>query len=513
MNNHASVVIVSWCSTEHVFNLLKQTIESVFKSNSDYYNLTYDIIIVDNASPFPAVKDYLKQLESAGVKVIYNTENHGYSKAANQGLSLAINYSSWVMLLNSDALMTPGLLHYMVDTAESDDKIAVVGCKVLKPGTDIVIHSGTTVNEAKTSDEIDNPWCGVKLKHTTRFLNPDRLWVNGCCIMFKTSILKSQGLFDESYRFYFEEAAYCTNLIKKGYRVVCCDAGYVYHHEKQSALQNEVETKPQFYKSWERYWKEHAGLLSVVKIPVDPTVHVVVPCYNSEKYLERTLNSLFNQTYRNFKLWLVDDCSTDGTLEIAKKFEARILKTEVNSGVSAARNAAINEILKVSGDNDIIKYLDSDDVLRNDALEKMIWQFKQNKNLQFFCSDVNCQFEDGKNAVPYGITSVPIFDLETLLKSNYIYTSTVAHKADMLKKHNIRFEKGIESIEDWAFWSALAFELRDKKDACLLYPEKLVIYIVKYSNNVAAQSNQEKYNIVISKNLEKLQLIKGNSNV
>ena len=503
MKNHATIVIVSWVSTEHVFNLLRQTIDSVFKSNSDYYSLCYDIIIVDNCSTYPQTKDYLKSLELMGVRVVYNDQNYGYAKAANQGMAIAREYARWVMMLNSDALMSPGLLHYMVDTAESDEKIAVVGCKVLKPETDFVIHSGTTAENGT----IQNPWNGIPLQLTTRFLNPDRLWVNGCCILFKSSVLRSEGLFDETYRFYFEEAAYCTALIKKGYRIVCCDAGIVYHHEKQSALQNEIETKPQFYKSWDRYWAEHEPYIKTIETPKDPHIHVVIPAFNAAKYIGATLSSLFNQTYQNFTAWVVDDCSTDNTAEIAKKFNIKLLKTIENSGVSAARNTALNEILKVNSD-DIVKFLDSDDILRFDALEKMIWQFKQNRELQFFCSDVNYMFEDGKPALPFGIKQVSEFNLESLLKGNYIYTSSVAVKLNTLKKFNIKFERGIESIEDWDVWSTIAFNLRHSQNSCLWYPEKLMTYVVKYTDNVAAQSNIDKYTRVISKNEQKLQLIK-----
>ena len=512
---HIACCIISYCQTDHVFNLFKETVQSVFQSNSDYYNLSYSLIIVDNNSQHPGMADYLKQLESMHVQIIRNTENVGYAKAANQGMKLAASFSDWVVMLNSDAICSPGLFHTMVCCAESDEKIAVVGCKVLKPGTNCVIHSGVACTKGKieTPYDIDNPYNGVPVQLTPKKLIEDRLWVNGCCIMFKATILRQEGFFDETYIFYFEEAAYCTKLIQKGYRVVCCDAAIIYHHEKQSALQNEEQTKPQFYKSWDKYWNEHKDYLSTLMTPKLPTVHIVVPCYNSAGYLERTLNSVFNQTYPYFQVWIVNDCSTDTTADVISKFKDNritVITLEKNVGVSMARNAAIECILaKDYGSNDFVKYLDSDDILRADALEKLIWQYQQNPNLMFFCSDIKCEFEDGSTAIPYGIQELPEFNLEQLLSGNYIYTSSVAHRLLVFKMTQLRFSQGIESIEDWLYWCTAATAVRSIPNSCLWYPEKLVTYLVRQSNNVAAQSNKEKYSLVAEKISQLRQLIKG----
>lgn len=511
MNNHVACCIVSWCNTEKVFKLLQETIQSVFQNNSDYYNLSYSLIIVDNNSQFPAMEEYLKSLEAMNVAVIRNKENFGYAIAANQGMRLASSYADWVIMLNSDAICTPGLFHTMVCCAESDDKIAAVGCKVLKPGTDMVIHSGTVCDKG----QILNPYNPESFFHTPKKVTEERLWVNGCCVLFKSDVLKKEGYFDESYKLYFEEAKYMTNLVKKGYRVVCCDAAVIYHYERQSALQDEAGTAPQFYASWERFYAEHKDFLVTHVTQKMPVVHIVVPCHNSEKYLVKTLNSIYGQTYQYLKVWLVDDCSTDSTPESLKQYskanpKAVILKTPTNMGVSAARNLAIDEIMKVADiNNDIIKFLDSDDILRPDALDKMVWQFQLNRDLVFFCSDVSYEFEDGKPALPFGIKQVSEFNLDSLLESNFIYTSSVAHKVSAIAKTGLRFERGIESIEDWNYWATLTTGLRDNKNSCMWYPEKLVTYIVKYTNNVAAQSNVEKYAKVREKMDALKQLIKG----
>ena len=105
-----------------------------------------------------------------------------------------------------------------------------------------------------------------------------------------------------------------------------------------------------------------------------PAVSVIIPMYNAEKYLEECLQSLLNQTLKNIEIILVDDCSTDNSLEIAKnfipKFEAEnknfvIIKFAQRSGCPGIpRNVALN-----TAKGKYIFFMDSDDFLSDDALE------------------------------------------------------------------------------------------------------------------------------------------------
>ena len=99
---------------------------------------------------------------------------------------------------------------------------------------------------------------------------------------------------------------------------------------------------------------------------------VIVTAYNEEKYIVDCLRSLENQTFKDFDLIIVDDGSTDKTLDILNSYlkitdmNMKIL-TQENSGVSIARNNALKYV-----DSDFIKFLDGDDFLQKDALEKMV---------------------------------------------------------------------------------------------------------------------------------------------
>jgi len=99
-----------------------------------------------------------------------------------------------------------------------------------------------------------------------------------------------------------------------------------------------------------------------------PTISVIVPMYNVEKYLKTCITSILNQTFADFELILVDDCSTDNTLEIAKSFSdsrIKILQTEKNSGSPGlSRNIGID-----AAHGEFLYFVDDDDAIVINALQ------------------------------------------------------------------------------------------------------------------------------------------------
>lgn len=88
------------------------------------------------------------------------------------------------------------------------------------------------------------------------------------------------------------------------------------------------------------------------------SVTVLIPVYNGEDYIEECLSSIYNQTYKNYKILVVNDGSTDNTLEILKKYkEVESISYEKNRGISYALNFGIDNI-----DTDYIIRMDVDDI-------------------------------------------------------------------------------------------------------------------------------------------------------
>lgn len=110
-------------------------------------------------------------------------------------------------------------------------------------------------------------------------------------------------------------------------------------------------------------------------------ISVIVPTYNSEKTIDMCLNSIFNSTHKNFELIVVDDCSTDSTLEKVNKYKCKIIKLKKNQGVANARNMGAKK-----AKSDILIFIDSDVLIRQDTISKFIKTYKLNPKIKVFCA-------------------------------------------------------------------------------------------------------------------------------
>ena len=182
----------------------------------------------------------------------------------------------------------------------------------------------------------------------------------------------------------------------------------------------------------------------------DNLVSVIIPTYNSEKYIEETLNSVLNQTYREFEIIIIDDCSKDNTFEIVKEYEKKYsnivcLKQEQNKGVAEARNRGIKK-----SRGRYIAFLDSDDLWYEKKLEKQLKLMKE-KRVFFSYTAIEMIDEEGKilkekREVKEEIT------YNFLLKNTMIATSSVI--VDKLKYGEFQMPLR-RSGQDYATWLQL----------------------------------------------------------
>lgn len=122
-------------------------------------------------------------------------------------------------------------------------------------------------------------------------------------------------------------------------------------------------------------------------------VSIIMPVYNAKKYLNKCINSVLNQTYKNIEFLIIDDGSTDGSVDIIKKYAKENKKIKAfyseNKGQSAARNFLLK---KVNGD--YITFVDSDDYIENSFIEILV------NNLQTYNADISiCNYYKVKNKI------------------------------------------------------------------------------------------------------------------
>lgn len=128
-------------------------------------------------------------------------------------------------------------------------------------------------------------------------------------------------------------------------------------------------------------------------------ISVIISVYNTEKYLEKCLDSVLNQTYQNLELILVDDCSSDNSLKIMEKYAKKdkrivILKNEKNIGLAASRNKALD---RATGD--YIGFIDSDDYIPEDYYQILM---KSIGTSELAVCDINLVYEKGNTLTKCG---------------------------------------------------------------------------------------------------------------
>jgi glycosyltransferase involved in cell wall biosynthesis len=183
-----------------------------------------------------------------------------------------------------------------------------------------------------------------------------------------------------------------------------------------------------------------------------PKVSVIVPAYNQAHFLEKALESLLAQTFRDYEIIVVDDGSTDRTPEIAAHFQERIryIRQE-NKGLAGARNTGI-----VAAQGEWIGLLDSDDEWKPNYLETMVALADENPDgVVFYCLAQSVDV-DG-NPLPQivgGPVQTPDELYPAMVRANFIIPSTVLMKTEAIKKAGL-FDGALRSCEDWDLWLRL----------------------------------------------------------
>lgn len=166
-----------------------------------------------------------------------------------------------------------------------------------------------------------------------------------------------------------------------------------------------------------------------------PLVSVVMPSYNAAAFLDAAIASVAGQTMENWELIIIDDCSRDGSFEIARRWQDRdsritAVRNEVNSGVAKTRNRGI-EMAR----GQYIAFLDSDDIWLPEKLERQLEKMKEADAQIGYCSYAIIGTDGQPVRGDYLVPEQARF--EDILKENYIQCSAMLIRADIVKA--IRF--------------------------------------------------------------------------
>ena len=214
-------------------------------------------------------------------------------------------------------------------------------------------------------------------------------------------------------------------------------------------------------------------------------VSIIIPTYNTEKFIGDTLQSVQNQTYKNWEMILVDDASTDKTVSVIEEFakkdsRIKLFKLEKNSGNGFARNIAVEKSI-----GKYIAYLDADDLWFSNKLEKQIGFLKAN-NLHFTFSFYDCIDEEG-NSLNRRVEAPINLTYDELFFCNYVGNLTAIYDADYFGKIIL---EATQKRQDWRLWLTILKQIQVTKPV----PEPLAFYRIRKDSISSSKFKLIKHN-------------------
>lgn len=205
------------------------------------------------------------------------------------------------------------------------------------------------------------------------------------------------------------------------------------------------------------------------KNTVDGLVSIIMPSWNTGKFIIETIQSVINQTYTNWELLIVDDCSTDNTEEIVASFKddrIKYFRNKKNSGAALTRNRALREAR-----GEWIAFLDSDDLWMSEKLEKQIAFMKKN-GYSLSYTEYEKIDEDSKSLNIY-VSGPEKVNKRQMYNYDYIGQLTMMYSA---KQYGLIQIKDIKKNNDYA----IRLQLYKKPGTCAyLLRENLAKYRVR----------------------------------
>ena len=218
-----------------------------------------------------------------------------------------------------------------------------------------------------------------------------------------------------------------------------------------------------------------------------PKITVLMPVYNAHKYLKEAMDSILNQTFKDFIFLIINDGSTDDSREIINSYQddrVKLIDNDKNMGIVYTLNKGL-ELAKT----EFIARMDSDDISLPKRLYKQIIFMKKNSKvgvcggaIKFFGATTKTKIFSKKNES---------------IKAGLLFTSQLAHpsvmmRTEMLKKHNLFYDSKYEYVEDYKLWTDCVdyFDLANLGNILILYrTHHESISSIKRKNQKAKVSN------------------------
>lgn len=253
-----SIVIICWNDLKVIDDCLR----SIYAGTHQV--APFEVIVSDNGSTDGSVEFIRERYPQ--VQVIENRQNLGFARGNNVGIKASTG--EWVHILNPDTVVHEGALDRMVAFAERHPEAGAVGCRVLNP-------DGSYQISARPFPSVRGSWLAAlylrPLGYLADVLTPDYYtgwngdtervvdWQSGCCVMFRGSLLRQLGGFDEQFFYQYEEVDLCYRVRNAGYTVRFTPEATITHLGGQSVGRFRLRFEIEKHRNRYRYFYKHFG--------------------------------------------------------------------------------------------------------------------------------------------------------------------------------------------------------------------------------------------------------------
>jgi GT2 family glycosyltransferase len=221
-----SFVILNW-------NGLEDTIECLESLQKITYE-NYEVVVVDNCSEGDDVEALQKRFGSA-IRVVVNDSNYGSAEGYNSGIRYILANSQpkpdYIVIMNNDLVVDKNCLSELVNVAESDDKIGIVGPKIYyydhKGRKDIIWSAGGKIRLWQPHVQCH---IGENVPDQPKYGNLTTVdWITAALLMMRTDLTKELGLFHPGYFMGLEDTEYCLKAREQGFKIVYVPSAKAWH--------------------------------------------------------------------------------------------------------------------------------------------------------------------------------------------------------------------------------------------------------------------------------------------
>jgi len=247
-----SVIIVNYNDRIHLKGCLSSLKETVGEIPSE-------IVIIDNQST-DGTPEWIRA-HAPGVRLIVNTENVGFARANNQGISES--RGKYILFLNTDTVLEPQAVALLLEELRSNKNVGAVGPALLHEEKEYQVSFGKSVNFFREVVQklVLNPFYRFRLK---RGPNKRRVgWLSAACLITRRDILDEVGYFDENFFLFFEDIDLCRRIRERGYELLYLPQARVYHLGGASTEGLKLFSRYHYRKSQIYFYEKHNSKASL----------------------------------------------------------------------------------------------------------------------------------------------------------------------------------------------------------------------------------------------------------